>query len=55
MEIVDVYGKTIRTIAGTNNDSPMQTRVNVRDLAPGLYFIHLTTNQGVVTKTFVKK
>lgn len=55
MEIVDVYGKTIRTIAGTNNDSPMQTRVNVRDLAPGLYFIRLTTNQGVVTKTFVKK
>ena len=55
MEIVDVYGKTIRTIAGTNNDSPMQTRVNVRGLAPGLYFIRLTTNQGVVTKTFVKQ
>jgi hypothetical protein len=55
MEIVDVYGKTIRTIAGTNNDSPMQTRVNVRDLAPGLYFIRFITDQGVLTKPFVKQ
>ena len=53
MEVVDVYGKTIRTMVGTNNNSPMQ--INVADLSSGIYFLRITTDQGVVTKRFVKQ
>jgi len=52
-EVVDVYGKTIRTIVGTNNNSSMQ--INVSGLSSGLYFLRITTEQGVVTKRFVKR
>ena len=54
MEMFDVYGKIV-AVVGANNYSPLQTRINIRDLAPGLYFLRLTTNQGIVTKPFVKK
>ena len=54
LEVYDVYGKIV-AVVGANNYSPLQTRINVRDLAPGLYFLRLTTNQGIVTKPFVKK
>jgi len=53
MEVVDVYGKTIRTIVGVNNNSLMQ--INVSNLSSGIYFLRITTDQGVVTKRFVKK
>ena len=54
MEMFDVYGKIV-AVVGANNYSPLQTRINVRDLSPGLYSLRLTTNQGIVTKPFVKK
>ena len=52
MEVYDVYGKRINTtgIFGT----PALTRINVSDLASGLYFVRVTTDRGIVTKTFVK-
>jgi hypothetical protein len=53
VEVYDVYGKVVRTDVGANNDSPI--RINVSDLSSGMYFVRVTTEQGVVTKRFVKK
>jgi len=54
MEVYDVYGKLI-TVVGTNNYSPLQVRINVSGLADGMYFVRLVTEQGILTKPFVKK
>ena len=51
MEVYDVYGKLINTVAVVDNP----TRINVNGLADGMYFVRVTTEEGVVTKTFVKK
>ena len=53
IDVVDVYGKVIRNVVGANNDSP--TQINVSGLASGMYFVRVTTEQGKVTKTFVKR
>jgi M6 family metalloprotease-like protein len=53
MEVYDVYGKVVAVLETCHGASLQE--INVRSLAPGLYFISLTTNQGVVTKPFVKK
>jgi hypothetical protein len=51
MEIFDVYGKLINTVNVIDNP----TRINVNGLADGMYFVRVTTDKGMVTKTFVKK
>ena len=51
VEVIDVYGKVINTVNVTDNP----TRINVSGLAAGMYFVRVTTDQGTVTKTFVKK
>jgi len=51
MEVFDVYGKLINTINVIDNP----TRINVNGLANGMYFVRVTTDNGMVTKTFVKK
>ena len=51
VEVIDVYGKVINTINVTDNP----TRINVSGLASGMYFVRVTTEEGTVTKTFVKK
>ena len=51
MEVFDVYGKLINTVIVTENP----TRINVSGLANGMYFVRVTTEEGMVTKTFVKK
>jgi len=51
MEVYDVYGKVIRTVNTIDNP----TRINVNGLANGMYFVRVSTDAGVVTKTFVKK
>ena len=53
IEIIDVYGKVVRTVVGANNYSPI--RINVSGLASGMYFVRVTTDEGTVTKTFIKK
>ena len=53
IEVVDVYGKVVRTVVGANNYSP--TQINVSRLAAGMYFVRVTTDKGVVTKPFMKK
>ena len=51
LEVFDVYGKLINTVNVVENP----TRINVSGLANGMYFVRVTTEQGVATKTFVKK
>ena len=51
MEVYDVYGKLINTVNVIENP----TRINVNGLADGMYFVRVTTDNGVVTKPFVKK
>ena len=55
MEVYDVFGKVIRTVVGANNDPSLPTRINISDLANGVYFVRITTEAGTVTKPFVKK
>ena len=55
MEVYDVYGKVVRTVVGANNDSPLQTRINISGLSDGLYFVRVTTEKGTVVKAFVKR
>ena len=54
MEVYDVYGKLV-TVVETGRAPSLQTRINVSDLANGMYFVRVTTEEGVVTKTFVKR
>jgi len=51
MEVYDVYGKLINTVNVIDNP----TRINVSNLAAGMYFVRVTTEQGTATKSFVKK
>ena len=51
MEVYDVYGKLINTVMVTENP----TRINVSSLANGMYFVRVSTEAGMVTKTFIKK
>ena len=51
VEVVDVYGKVINTMNVVENP----TRINVSNLAAGMYFVRVTTEEGVVTKQFVKR
>ena len=51
MEVYDVYGKLINTVTVVENP----TRINVNGLANGMYFVRVTTEAGVVTKSFIKK
>ncbi len=51
MEVYDVYGKLINNVSVVNNP----TRINVSGLATGMYFVRVTTEQGVATKSFIKK
>ena len=51
MEVYDVYGKLVNTVNVTDN----QTRINIFGLADGMYFVRVSTEAGMVTKTFVKR
>ena len=51
LEVFDVYGKLINTVNVIDNP----TQINVSNLASGMYFVRVTTEQGVATNSFVKK
>ena len=51
MEVYDVYGKLINAMNVIENP----TRINVSNLSNGMYFVRVTTEAGMVTKTFVKR
>ena len=54
IEVIDVYGKAVRTVGLPHCDSPT-TQINVSGLAAGMYFVRVTTDRGVVTRPFVKR
>ena len=55
VEVIDVYGKIVRTIVGADNHSPLQTSINILGLTGGIYFVRVTTDKGVVMKKFIKE
>ena len=55
VEVIDIYGKVVRTVVGANNYSPLQTCINISGLTGGIYFVRVTTDKGMVMKKFVKK
>ncbi len=55
IEVYDVYGKIVRTGVETCHGASLQTvQINISGLAAGMYFVRVTTDQGVITKQFVK-
>ena len=55
IEVIDVYGKVVRTVVETLRATSLPTRINISGLAAGMYFVRVTTEEGEVTKTFVVK
>ena len=56
VEVIDVYGKVVRTVVETMCTSSLQTaRINVSNLSAGLYFARVTTPTGQITKPFIKQ
>ena len=51
LHLLDVYGKLLQIVPITSET----TQINVSGLAAGMYFVRVRTEEGVVTKTFVKK
>ena len=54
IEIVDVFGKMVRAVELPQCDSPT-IRIDVSDLASGVYFVRIAMDRGMVTKPFVKQ
>ncbi|MBQ3734172.1 MAG: fibronectin type III domain-containing protein [Bacteroidales bacterium] len=56
VEVVDVYGKVVRAVGvETLRATSLPIRINVSGLAAGVYFVRVATEEGVITKPFVKK
>jgi hypothetical protein len=51
LHLFDVYGKLLQIVPITAET----TQINVSGLADGMYFVRVATEEGAVTKTFVKK
>ena len=51
LQLFDVYGKLQQVVPITGETTP----INLSGLANGVYFVRITTGQGAVTKTVVKK
>ena len=56
IEIVDVFGKVVRTVVVETSYYGVSTPgIDVSGLAAGMYFVRVMTKDGVVTKAFVKQ
>ena len=56
VEVFDIYGKIVHTVVETRCTTSLQvTRIDVSGLADGIYFVRVVTEEGRVTKAFVKK
>ena len=51
LHLFDVYGKLLQIVPITSEN----TQINVSSLADGMYFVRVRTEEGTVTKRFVKK
>lgn len=50
--INDINGRTVKTV---KLDAVTEAQVNIADLNSGVYFMNITTNEGVATKKIIKK
>ncbi len=56
IEVYDIYGKVVRSVVGTNNDSSLQTtRISLSGLAAGVYIAHVRTESGIIDLKFIKQ
>ena len=53
VEVYNVYGQVVETFHGTSLQG--RATINVSGLADGMYYVRVTTDNGVVTKNFVKR
>ena len=53
VEVYNVYGQVVETFHGTSLQG--RATLNVSGLADGMYYVRVTTDNGVVTKNFVKR
>ena len=51
VQVYDVYGKLLKSVEGGDNTVDL----DVRELSAGMYFVRISTEKGMVTKSFVKK
>lgn len=51
LHLFDVYGRLLQIVPITSET----TSINVSGLADGIYFVRVITDQGVITKSFVKQ
>ncbi len=51
IDIYDVYGKLLKTVEVNSNTAV----IDAQDLASGMYFVRISTEKGVVMKSFVKR
>jgi gingipain R len=52
VKIFDVFG---RTVVGTNLCVRPETTIDISNLSTGVYFIHIQTEEGIVTRKVVKR
>lgn len=52
ISVYDIYGKEIKVIADPDQN---RKRINIEGLAPGIYLLHFQSEEGIVTKKFVKQ
>ena len=53
IQVCDVYGKTV--VETFHETSLPETRIDISGLSAGMYFVRVTTEEGVITKAFVKR
>jgi hypothetical protein len=51
VDVYDVYGKLLKTVEVNSNTAV----IDAQELSAGMYFVRISTEKGVVTKSFVKK
>ena len=51
VNVYDVYGKLLKTVEVNGN----MVDLDVRELSAGMYFVRISTEKGVVTKSFVRR
>ena len=53
IQVYDVYGKTV--VETFHETSLQETRIDISGLSAGMYFVRVTTEEGAITKAFVKQ
>jgi hypothetical protein len=49
ISVLDINGKLLNTVS---NESHV---IDIRELSPGIYFVHISTNEQTITKKFIKQ